>query len=175
MRKFQPDQTRSGRLLQSEPEGRSSQSHQELRAVVKVESSGEEDEFDAWNLIPMQESNSLHREIPDEHTVEINDACTETSSSDMSEGLPAACSFENRGNRVFEPPKAPPGFDLWQHTKSKILHLTDHRFPNVFECGRTPGCLPHEPRSSSKVGYRHVLALFQTQVTIFVKFSLHRS
>ena len=137
--KFQPDQTRSGRLLQSEPEGKGSQNSQELGAVVKVDSSGEEDEFDAWNLIPMRESNSLPLEIPDEHTVEINDACTETSSSDMSEGLPAESSFENRGNRMFEPPKAPPGFELWQHTKSKILHLTDYRFPNVFECGRKPG------------------------------------
>ena len=57
--KFQPDQTRSGRLLQSEPEGKGSQNSQELGAVVKVDSSGEEDEFDAWNLIPMRESNSL--------------------------------------------------------------------------------------------------------------------
>ena len=40
---------------------------------------------------------------------------------------------------VFEPPKAPPGYELWQHTKSKILHLVDHRFPSSFECGRKPG------------------------------------
>ena len=78
-------------------------------------------------------------EIPDEQTLEINDACTETSSSETSDDATGEGSFENRGNRVFEPPKAPPGYELWQHTKSKILHLTDHRFPNVFECGRTPG------------------------------------
>ena len=28
---------------------------------------------------------------------------------------------------------------MWQHVKSKILHLADYRFPSVFECGRKPG------------------------------------
>ena len=137
--KFHPDQTRSGRLISAEPATRGANLFQELEGAVKVESSEDENEFNAWDLIPMEESSTLPREIPDEQTLEINDACTETSSSEMSDDATGEGSFENRGNRVFEPPKAPPGYELWQHTKSKILHLVDQRFPSSFECGRKPG------------------------------------
>ena len=137
--KFQPDQTRSGRLIPGEPESRGTQSCQDPEAVVKVESSDDENELNAWDLIPLQQASTLPSEIPEEHALEINDACAETSSSEMSEGLPVENSFENKGNRVFELPKAPPRFVLWQHTKSKILHLTNHRFPNVFAYGRKLG------------------------------------
>ena len=137
---FHPDMTRSGRLVRSKPPDVDAQPMQSnSQEVVKVESSEEEGDFNAWNLLPAHEQNHLPNEIPVDTDHEINDACTDTSSSDVSDESQHEPVFENRGCRVFEPPKAPPGFTLWQHTKSKILHLIDYRTPNVFECGRRPG------------------------------------
>ena len=137
---FHPDCTRSGRLVRSNIQSEGSLGNQKAQeTAVKVEDSDEDDELNAWDLIPSSEPQNLPSAIPDESEHEINDACTETSSSECSDGSSAESPFEHTGTRMFEPPRAPEGFTLWQHSKSKILHLVDHRFPNVFACGRRPG------------------------------------
>ena len=136
-----PDNTRSGRLVtQSAKQKPSITVEQVDEQVVKVESSDEEAELDAWQLLgDASRSEPLPAVIPESCEDEINDACTETSSSDVSEPEEDTSGFQKTGNRTFEPPVAPPGYTMWQHTKSKILHLEDYRTPNVFECGRRPG------------------------------------
>ena len=42
-------------------------------------------------------------------------------------------------SRMFQPPVAPEGFVMWQHSKLKTLHLMDSNNSRVFECGRTAG------------------------------------
>ena len=39
----------------------------------------------------------------------------------------------------FVPPTAPEGFHMWQHKKSRILHLMDDHSRIVFACGRSSG------------------------------------
>ena len=77
--------------------------------------------------------------IPETCEDAVNDACTESSSSDVSELEDDRSGFERSGRSKFEPPVAPEGFTMWQHTKSKILHLCDYRTPNIFACGRKAG------------------------------------
>ena len=156
---FMPDQTRSGRLIQRGAQVVQPSAHDaEVGNTVKVESSGEESEIDAWNLIPWQEDSVLPSDIPAVSDHEVNDACTETSSSDVSDEGETEPLFESRGKRIFEPPRAPPGFTMWQHTKSKILHLVDDKFPNVFACGRKPGvfhtCQGLNPRWDTGICWR---------------------
>ena len=155
---FFPDMTRSGRLVKMDKTVRDKGSEQaSSQEIVKVESSDEDEEFNAWNLIPMQETSQLPSDVPCNSDHEINDACTETSSSDVTDDAADEPSFESRGI-VFEPPKAPSGFTLWQHTKSRILHLSDHRFPHVFECGRRAGafhtCQGVNPRWDTGICWR---------------------
>ena len=61
--------------------------------------------------------------IPVDSDHDLNDACTETSSSEMSCDEQSVPAFESKGTRTFEPPVAPEGYEMWQHSKSKILHL----------------------------------------------------
>ena len=125
-------------------EGRANAAHgPELnQIVVKVEISDDEGDFNVWDLIPeshnQQKPVMLPDIIPETCEEEVNDACTETSSSDMSEPENNGSAFEDSGRKTFAPPTAPAGFTMWQHTKSKILHLS-YKTPNVFECGRKPG------------------------------------
>jgi hypothetical protein len=159
---FLPDCTRSGRLVQ--PEGKKVTVHgPELNQdVVKVEISDDEGDFNVWDLIPeshnQQKPLVLPDSIPETCEEEVNDACTETSSSDMSEPENGGSTFEDSGRRTFAPPTAPAGFTMWQHTKSKILHLCDYKTPNVFECGRKPGafhtCNDLRPRWDSGICWK---------------------
>ena len=107
---------------------------------------------------PLAGGKCLPSDIPVESDHDVNDACTETSSSDMSDGCEDETVFESRGKRVFEPPRAPQGFTLWQHTKSKILHLIDDKFPSAFVCGRKPGtfytCQGLNPRWDTGICWR---------------------
>ena len=136
---FRPDCTRSGRLIK-ETSGATASSSEPVRdATVKVEISDEEVDLNVWSLIPATQKENLPENIPSDSDREVNDACTETSSSDVSDSDDTEPGFESKGRRTFEPPSAPEGFKLWQHTKSKILHLTCYKTPNVFECGRRPG------------------------------------
>jgi hypothetical protein len=136
---FRPDCIRSGRLV-SDSNKKSARPALANRAdTVKVESSDEEPDLNAWHLIQMPQQCSLPHKLPAESEHDVNDACTETSSSALSNGDSSEPAFEKKGSRTFAPPVAPEGCTLWQHTKSKILHLTDHKTPHAFECGRRPG------------------------------------
>ena len=136
-----PDSTRSGRLAKPGVEpSRDADGSQVVEQSIKIEISDDEGELDAWQLLGAKsQSESLPQVIPESCEDEMNDACTETSSSDVSESEENQSNFEKSGHRTFEPPVAPDGFVMWQHVKSKILHLADYRFPSVFECGRKPG------------------------------------
>ena len=106
---------------------------------MKIEISDDEGELNVWELLPTADVETLPRCIPDDCEHEVNDACTETSDSEDSDGGAGEDGFQTQGRRTFEPPKAPVGFTMWQHSKSKILHWSDYKFPNTFECGRKPG------------------------------------
>jgi hypothetical protein len=136
---FRPDCTRSGRLIKETSGAVASASGLVRDSTVKVESSDDEVDLNVWSLIPATQNENLPENIPSDSDQEVNDACTETSSSDVSDSEVTEPGFESKGRRTFEPPSAPEGFKLWQHTKSKILHLTCYKTPNVFECGRRPG------------------------------------
>ena len=111
---------------------------------LKVEISDDEDDMYVWDLLPAASSEPLPISIPDDCENEVNDACTETSDSEDSDGGAEHDGVQAQG--TFEPPRAPIGFTMWQHSKSKILHLSDDRFPSVFECGRKPGAF-HSKKS----------------------------
>ena len=136
-----PDCTRSGRLVNTK--AISFERNLGPGAVdksVKIEIGDDEDVADAWTLVEESTQNlDLPDVIPETCEDAVNDACTETSSSDASDHEDDRSGFEFTGRRKFEPPVAPAGFIMWQHTKSKILHLSDFRTPKVFECGRRPG------------------------------------
>ena len=156
---FRPDETRSGRLVRQGAEApRALASGAGRDGAVKVEISDEESEINAWDLIPMHESNTLPVDVPEHSDHDVNDACTETSSSEASDEGSSEPAFESKGKRIFEPPRAPEGFTLWQHSKSKILHLVNEKFPNVFECGRKPGafhtCQDVRPRWDTGICWR---------------------
>ena len=40
---------------------------------------------------------------------------------------------------VFCAPEAPNGFVMWQHSKSRVLHLMEEGYTRVFVCGRMAG------------------------------------
>ena len=126
--KFQPDNTRSGRVVESPVE-----EHVPQSAEVKVEVVVSSDEEHGDELQKSSSSDS-------------------TSSSDSSSGgIP-----ENHGlNKVFAPPKPPEGFQSWQHAKLKTVHLTEPGYFRVFVCGRPVGSFHHritqDPRFDSPV------------------------
>ena len=155
-----PDSTRSGRLVQQgEQRIQTGPAEHADDRMIKIESSDDEVDISAWQFLEeSKQSGPLPVVIPESCEDEVNDACTETSSSDVSEPEEDTSGFERKGNRTFEPPVAPPGFTIWQHTKSKILHLVDYRTPNVFECGRRPGAFHTkdgvQPRWDSGICWR---------------------
>ena len=126
--KFQPDNTRSGRVVESPVDEPASHS-----AEVKVEVvvSSDEEQVD---------------DLPG------SDGSDSTSESDSSSGgIP-----ENHGlNKVFAPPAPPEGFQSWQHSKLKTIHLTEPGYFRVFVCGRPVGNYHHritqDPRFDSPV------------------------
>ena len=136
---FRPDCTRSGRLVKVSSEPQSKVQELSCANVVKIESSDDERLLSAWDLVDSDKLPSLPKVIPVDSDHDLNDACTETSSSEMSCDAQSVPAFESKGTRTFEPPAAPEGYEMWQHTKSKILHLVHFKTPNVFECGRRPG------------------------------------
>ncbi len=60
-----------------------------------------------------------------------------TSGSDMEETNYEPSSEVGR----FQPPCPPEGFVMWQHDKSRILHLMDQQNSRVFVCGGSAGPL----------------------------------
>ena len=136
---FRPDFTRSGRLVQVQSEPQQKLQSKGVESVVKVESSDDENVLSAWDLVGSDKQPHLPKVIPVDSDHDLNDACTETSSSEMSSNEQTVPAFETKGTRTFEPPAAPEGYQMWQHSKSKILHLVHYKTPGVFECGRRPG------------------------------------
>ena len=158
-----PDCTRSGRLVQKNDviQPHASTSHA-MDCAVKVEISDDEGELNVWDLLPSEPAapveSMLPLVIPDDCEREVNDACTETSGSDVSSSESDGTEFQDNGRKTFEPPVAPEGCTMWQHSKSKILHLCDYEFPNVFICGRRPGafhsCENVHPRWDSGICWK---------------------
>ena len=58
-----------------------------------------------------------------------------TSGSEMEETSFEPQSLPGR----FNPPSAPEGFEMWQHRKSRIMHLMDQGHKVTFVCGRVAG------------------------------------
>ena len=136
---FHPDSTRSGRLTKRTGHVSSCVGTPSGLETIKVEISDDEGDMNVWDLLPTRSIEALPSSIPDDCENEVNDACTETSDSEDSDGVADHDGFQAQGRRMFEPPRAPVGFTMWQHSKSRFLHLSDDRFPNTFECGRKPG------------------------------------
>ena len=67
----------------------------------------------------------------------------DSSSSDESSSSDSDCDSEgqdmSRMPRYLRPPEAPPGCRLWQHSKSKILHLMEDHHQKIFVCSRAAG------------------------------------
>ncbi|CAE7253466.1 NaCP60E [Symbiodinium necroappetens] len=122
---FVPDATRSGRFKSS------------VRGVPLVEIKDEEWE-DVGGSTPRSEA-SLPSANPfgEEQEEPQLDACVTTgsSSSDTSED-----EVEKR-KAPFVVPPAPSGMSYWVHDKSRVLHLTQEHYKNVFLCGRAVGQL----------------------------------
>ena len=160
---YLPDCTRSGRLVKKDNIGAGlDASSGVVHDSVKIEISDDEGNPNVWDLIPTSVGEGhdkvLPETIPETCEQEVNDACTETSSSDVSDTDDLGTSFNENGQKKFEPPVAPEGYTMWQHTKSKILHLCNYKTPGVFECGRTPGafhtCTDIHPRWDSGICWK---------------------
>ena len=136
--KFQPDVTRSGRLSNADASG----FQHAAKSRVKIEI---EDDENGWRFVEPrveQYDDQLPQGLPEALPSCINpdliDICTESSCSEGESDTPGD-EFDDAGGKTFAIPSAPPGYVMWQHSKSKILHLmsVDHR--SIFECGRKAG------------------------------------
>ena len=67
----------------------------------------------------------------------VSSASESTSGSEMEETNYEPSAEVGR----FQPPCPPDGFVMWQHGKSRILHLMDKENSRVFVCGRSAGPL----------------------------------
>ena len=121
---FLPDETRSGYFKEVEP-----MQFSDAMAPETVEISDEE---------------AVKVELPepavqqDQHPeMELD-----TDSSSDEEGVSSA-----KCGRAVAVPKAPPGFKLYQHTKSRMLHLMDQEYNKVFQCGRMAGAKHEIPQT----------------------------
>ena len=124
--RFMPDTTRSGYFaVPAEP------STEELDNAVIVVSDEEDVKLEASQAEVVPETDSEE------------DADT-SSSSDESAVASARCS------RPVTVPKAPVGFKMYQHSKSRMLHLMEMEHNRVFQCGRMAGD-KHEISQASKL------------------------
>ena len=126
---FKPDSTRSGRLVDQPGQQLEPQS-----AAVKVEVVDASDE-----------------EAVEEHGIDSDSSgSTSDSQSSSSDIAPDHCL-----NRTFAPPAAPAGYQRWQHSKLKTIHVTEPGYVRVFVCGRSVGNFHHpveeNPRFDSPV------------------------
>lgn len=129
---FKPDVTRSGRFTKV--------------SETKIEITS--DEESGWRLVEEVDQKKqsvcdrvddsiLPQVVPTVDAVDFVDVCADSSASD--EESDDADTFQEAGKKVFNIPKAPDGFHLWQHTKSKILHLMSDGHRVMFHCGRKAG------------------------------------
>eukprot|EP00435_Cladocopium_sp_Y103_P036940 s106_g9.t1 len=105
---FNPDETRSGRLLETLP-------------------------------IDAPAGESIVIEVKDEPEVVDESEPEELDSSSTSSEEPRPDFV--KPTPIFQPTRAPDGFNLWQHSKLKTLHLMAIENARVFACGRTAGAL----------------------------------
>ena len=106
---FLPDVTRSGRILSCDAAVSS-----EVQAVKSEE------------VVPV---------------VNIDDSDSVETDSGSSSDSVCNSDVEDTSNltRMFNPPVAPEGYVMWQHSKLKTLHLMERNNNRVFECGRSVG------------------------------------
>lgn len=141
--KFQPDVTRSGRF--SSAAGSLEKVGSFFQTKIEITS----DDESGWRLVEepdkdastenrtQVESQVLPLDVPLEDPIDLIDVCADSSaSSGESDGHEG---FAEAGKRVFQPPVAPEGFHMWQHSKSKILHLMNDRHSIILNCGRKVG------------------------------------
>ena len=123
---FMPDTTRSGYFAMN-----MNPSTEELDSTVILVSDDEDvkHEVDQVEMVPATDS---------------EDGADTCSSSDESAVVSARCS------RPVTVPKAPVGFKMYQHTKSRMLHLMELEHNRVFQCGRMAG-EKHEISQASKL------------------------
>ena len=148
---FKPDSTRSGRFLGPRPEGSSPSAVMER--VVKPEllpsfasefslvtGSGVVD-LDAVTENGGASSGQPHAGCQDEGS-SSHESTTSTKSSDTS------CDECDR-RLPREVPTAPPGYRLWQHRRSRVLHIAKEDYVRILACGRQIG--PHHVREIGKI------------------------
>ena len=126
---FKPDSTRSGRVLEVQDQPSGSQS-----TAVKLE------------IIEISDE-----EVAEPSSVE-SDSSGSTSGSDSGDNdIPA----DHCLNRRFAPPEPPAGYQRWQHSKLKTIHVTEPGYVRVFVCGRSVGSFHHRveenPRFDSPI------------------------
>ena len=113
---FKPDSTRSGRIVEVVDDKPGTQ-NKDVKVEVIISSDEEHVEhvIDSESSGSTSESTSSSQDIPEDH----------------------------RLNQVFAPPQPPEGFQRWQHSKLKTIHLTEPGYTRVFVCGRSVGSFHH--------------------------------
>ena len=111
---YSPDETRSGRI-RTQPQIATS-------SVIEVKDEA---------VVPEQ----VHADSQDVNGADDSSHSSSTSDSEEEDD------YEPRGydQRMFSAPEAPEGFVLWQHSKSRVLHLMAENYSRVFACGRVAG------------------------------------
>ena len=109
--RYQPDNTRSGRLVEMPP-------------LVEV---------DQHDVIEVKDEDPANPEA------ELIESSENESSSSYSTSSEEERPFDMPMDRRYKAPDIPSGYTLWQHQKLKTLHLTSDGYSKVFECGRNIG------------------------------------
>ena len=126
--KFRPDSTRSGRVVDTPAEKSSTQNvGVKVEVVISSDEDAVIDSSDSGSSGSTSESRSDESDIPKDHSL----------------------------NKVFAPPEPPAGFQRWQHSKLKTVHLMEPGYSKIFVCGRATGNFHHpvdrNPRFDSPV------------------------
>ena len=126
---FMPDETRSGRI-RKEQDG-SFVSPIVIKDEEEAEIEGGLDTRPTGGAVS-SDAHAAELELND-----VDSGSDSTSGSEMEE-----TTYEpTTGVGKFQPPSAPAGFHMFQHKKSRILHLMDDAYRNTFVCGRAAGPL----------------------------------
>ena len=101
----------------------------------------------APDTVEISDEEVVKVELPEPPTLQEQppEAELDTDSSSDEDGVAAA-----KCGREVTVPKAPHGFKLYQHTKSRMLHLMEQDHQRVFQCGRMAGA-KHELSQSSRL------------------------
>ena len=124
-KKFLPDETRSGRLVEDAEEV---SFDKEAQIVVIKDEVGEDPREEAQSSSLQEPQNAQQDEEVDEHVT------TGSSSSDS-----APDTAEGPFSRLVVRP--PANHDIWRHEKSRVVHFAPSGYTKVFLCGRSIGPL----------------------------------